>query len=440
MKHQQLFIHLSKRAMEASKVADLQFIMVNETLQLAHYRQAAFFNISSVDNQYKLAAASGLVNVSEDSPYAVWLNQFAKTFPQTGGSVIQHFNDAPAKHKDGWAEWLPDALLLIPLYFAHDDLQGLAMYAREQDWTEQEVEQLDELHFNYAYCLAALLKSKKTVFKSIIGFLSGRKLRLISLLLLACLFIPVRLSALGPAEVVALNGFSVASPQDGVIGAFKVKPNEFVKTGDVLFTLDDTTVSNRYIVAEKALAIAKSDALVAEQRAFDDEKSRGELASAMGRVREKEAELASIEAVMSRVEVKAERDGIAVFADANDWIGKPVQTGERVLFIANPQDAGLLMWLPVSDAINLELGAPMRIFLNTQPLQPISAKLIETSYQASLSPQNVMAYRIKGAFLEADNQPRIGLHGTARISGTWTTLGYYVFRRPISALRAWTGL
>ena len=213
----------------------------------------------------------------------------------------------------------------------------------------------------------------------------------------------MRLSALGPAEVVALNGFSVASPQDGVIGSFKVKPNEIVKTGDVLFTLDDTTVSNRYIVAEKALAIPKSDALVAEQRAFDDDKSRGDLASAMGRVREKEAELASIEAVMSRVEVKAERDGIAVFADANDWIGKPVQTGERVLFIDNPQDAGLLMWLPVSDAINLELGAPMRIFLNTQPLQPISAKLIETSYQASLSPQNVMAYRIKGAFLQADN-------------------------------------
>ena len=53
MKHQQLFIHLNKRAMEATKVADLQFIMVNETLQLAHYRQAAFFNISSVDNQYK---------------------------------------------------------------------------------------------------------------------------------------------------------------------------------------------------------------------------------------------------------------------------------------------------------------------------------------------------------------------------------------------------
>lgn len=426
--------------MQATKVADLQFIMVNETMQLAPYRQAAFFNISALNNPYKLAAASGLVSVSDDSPYAVWLNQFAKTFPQTGAGIVKHISDVPAKHQEGWAEWLPEYLLLIPLHSAQHGLLGLVMYAREQNWTEQEVAQLDALHFNYAYCLAALFNSKKTIFHAISHFLSGRKLRLMALLLLACLCIPVRLSALGPAEVVALNGFSVASPQDGVIGGFKVKPNTMVKTGDVLFTLDDTTVSNRYTVAEKALAIAKTDALVAEQRAFDVDKNRGELASAMGRVREKEAELAAIEAVKSRVEIKAERDGIAVFADENDWIGKPVQTGERVLFIANPQEVGLQMWLPVSDAINLELGAPMRLFLNTQPLQPISAKLIETSYQASLSPQNVMAYRIKGAFLEENNQPRIGLHGTARISGQWTTLGYYVFRRPISALRAWTGL
>lgn len=438
MQHEQLLNYLTKRAMQATKVADLQFIIVNETLQLALYRQAALFNVSAT-NKYRLVAASGLVSVAEDSPYAVWLSQFARTFPQTDSSEIRSFNEAPAEFKDGWAEWLPESLLLIPLHSADGGLLGLAMYAREHAWTAQEVASMHDLHFNYAYCLAALLKSKKNIFKAIADSLSGKRLRLIALLAALSLCIPVRLSALGAAEIIALNGFSVASPQEGVVSSVKVRPNAMVKAGDVLFTLDDTTVSNRYSVAEKALAIAKADALVAEQRAFDDAKSKGDLASAVGRVREKQAELAAIQAVMSRVEVKAERDGIAVFADENDWIGKPVQTGERVMFIANPKDAGLLMWLPVNDAINLELGAPMRIFLNTQPLQPISAKLIETSYQASLSPQNVMAYRIKGAFLDGSSQPRIGLYGTARISGKWTTLGYYVFRRPISALRAWTG-
>jgi hypothetical protein len=35
---------------------------------------------------------------------------------------------------------------------------------------------------------------------------------------------------------------------------------------------------------------------------------------------------------------------------------------------------------------------------------------------------------------------RIGLRGTARVSGEWTCLGYYLLRRPIAAVREWTGL
>jgi hypothetical protein len=98
------------------------------------------------------------------------------------------------------------------------------------------------------------------------------------------------------------------------------------------------------------------------------------------------------------------------------------------------------MWLPVKDALNIEAGAPMKLFLHTDPLHPISAKLQQTSYQASMSPENVSSYRLKGAFDETKQVPRIGLRGTARISGEWSVLGYYLFRRPISAAREWLGV
>jgi hypothetical protein len=97
------------------------------------------------------------------------------------------------------------------------------------------------------------------------------------------------------------------------------------------------------------------------------------------------------------------------------------------------------MWLPVKDALNIEAGAPMKMFLHTDPLHPINAKLKQTSYQASMSPENISSYRLKGAFDEAKQLPRIGLRGTARISGEWSVLGYYLFRRPISAAREWLG-
>jgi hypothetical protein len=435
---EQAFIQLNMRAMSAAKPADLQFIITNETIQLTHYRQAAFFE-SSNSQKPILSTASGLVSVAENSPYSVWLNRFAKTFPNAAGCHRLDFADAKADIQEGWQEWLPEHLLVIPLVHANK-LYGHAMYAREMAWTDNEINQLGFLHVSYAYCMAALQKTNFSFVRAIGKLFNLKTLVISSLIFLGLMFIPVRLSTLAPAEVIALNAFSVAAPQDGVIHAFTVQPNSKVKKGDVLFTLDDTSITNRFEVANKALATAKSDALVAEQRAFDDIRGKAELAGAAGRVREKEAELASIQALMARVEIRAERDGIAIFTDANDWIGRPVQTGERVMQIANPADAGLLMWLPVKDALNIEAGAPMKMFLHTDPLHPINAKLQQTSYQASMSPENVSSYRLKGAFDETKQLPRIGLRGTARISGEWSVLGYYLFRRPISAAREWLGV
>ena len=431
------FIHLAARAMSAAKPADLQFIIVNETIQLAQYRQAAFFE-NTLNKKPILSTASGLVSVAENSPYSVWLNRFAKTFANEPGCHRMDFANVKPEFADGWQEWLPAHLLLIPLL--HDNrLYGHVLYAREQAWTDTEIAQFDFLHNTYSYCLAALHKRNHSIARSLLIWLNLKTLAFTALILAALMLVPVRLSTLAPAEVISLNAFTVAAPQDGVIHRFAVQPNSLVKAGDLLFILDDTSIMNRFEVASKALATTRADALVAEQRAFDDIKGKAELAGAIGRMREKEAELASIKALMARVEIKAERDGIAVFCDANDWIGRPVQTGERIMQIADPQDAGLLMWLPVKDALSIETGAPMKLFLHTDPLHPIPAKLQQTSYAASMSPENVSSYRLKGAFDHSEKPPRIGLRGTARISGEWSVLGYYLFRRPISATREWLG-
>lgn len=433
---EQAFIHLLLRAMSAEKPADLQFIIANETIQLAHYRQAAFFD--SINGKPILSTASGLVSVAENSPYSVWLNHFAKTFSTNAGAQRIHFADVTSEHAESWQEWLPEHLLVIPLIH-NEKLYGHALYAREEAWTDNEINYFAFAHNAYSYCMAALKKTRFSFTGMLAKLFTLKTFVFSSLAFAALMFVPVRLSTLAPVEVIALNAFSVATPQDGVIHEFKVQPNSNIKTGDVLFTLDDTSITNRFEITAKELATAKADVLVAEQRAFDDIKGKADLAGALGRMREKEAALASIKALMARVEIKAERDGIAIFSDANDWIGRPVQTGERVMQIANPADAGLLMWLPVKDALNIEAGAPMRLFLHIDPLHPISAKLQQTSYSASMSPENVSSYRLKGAFEKTSNLPRIGLRGTARISGEWSVLGYYLFRRPISAAREWLG-
>ena len=432
-------LHLEQRAFEADSPSALGFTVVNEALALVPYRQAAFFT-RTLSGKLKLTTASGLVSVAEDSPYAIWLGKFVQSFESAKGCRRFDFSDAPAEFVDGWEEWLPEHLLLASLFDPSGADLGLVLYARETPWTDREMESLARVHQAYGYCLGALNRVPRRFGSSVRSVFRGRRAKWLAFAVVAALFIPVRLSALAPAEVIALSAMAVASPQDGVVSAFFVQPNAPVKTGDKLFSLDDSALASKREVARRSVSVARADLLVAQQRAFDDLKSKGELASATGRVDEKEAELSLVESSLNRVIVQAERDGVAVYGDPNDWLGKPVQTGERVMQLADPRDAGVLVWLPVGDALNLEPGAPIRLFLHTKPLDPLPAILLQTSYQAVLSPEGVSAYRLRGQFDAGADSARIGLRGTARVSGDWAILGYYLFRRPIAALREWTGL
>ena len=430
-------LRLEAAALGARTLAELRFSIVNETHALAPYRQAAVFELRG--DQFSLCAASGLVSVAEDSPFSVWLTRFARQWPRDGVLHLLDYDGASPAQITGWEEWLPAHLLLAPLSGSEPGCMGVVLYAREEPWLTADVALVERLHRSYGYCYAVLSGGERDRWTDVKGWAASRRRWLLAAAI-GSLFIPVRLSVLAPAEVVALDAVTVSSPQDGVVGAFAVTPNAMVQAGDLLFSLDDTALINRRKVAQKGLDIAQADAHVAQQRAFDEIKSKGDLAAIVGRVREKEAELAAVESQAQRVEVRADRDGVAIFSDVNDWLGRPVQTGERVMQLAQPSDAGILVWLSVSDAINLDMGAPVRLFLHTEPLDPRAAHLIEASYQASLSPDGAASYRLRARFEAGTTLPRLGLRGTARISGQWVMLGYYLFRRPFATLREWTGL
>jgi multidrug resistance efflux pump len=213
-----------------------------------------------------------------------------------------------------------------------------------------------------------------------------------------------------------------------------------VRKGDKLFSLDETTLRNRLQVGLKGIGVADAELNAASQRAFDSNPARNDIAQLTGRSEERRAELASIEAQLARIEVLAPRDGVAVFGDTNDWIGKPVSTGERILLIADPSQPAMLINLPVADAIALDVGANVKLYLTTHPLSALDGKIIETSYQSVTTPDGIAAYRLRASLTGQPEEARLGLHGTAKVYGNWVVLGYYLLRRPLAAAREWSGL
>lgn len=435
------------RARAAGSVAELVFSVANDAYAILGFRQALVFEGDGP--AAVLTAVSGLARPSEDSPYLVWLR---RTWPWLQARVAvapgwlampfettDTLGDVSHEVIDGWREWWPAGVFAIPLDRRSGERLGWVIFLLDQPPAEMQVRVLAQLAQSWSYCWEMLAGKPKPPLKRHWQNLSKTKRYLLALAVLALLFIPVRQTALAPAEVIALEAEAMAAPLDGVVKTIHVRPNQPVKAGQPLFSLDDTTLRNRLEVTQKSVAVADAELQAATQKAFDSYQSKGDLSLLGGRANEKRAELAAVRAQLTRIDVLAPQDGVAVFGDPDDWLGRPVTTGERIMLLANPSKPGVLVHLPVADAITLEPGAHIKLFLTVLPLSPMAATVSETSYQAVLSPDSVASYRLRAVFDGPQEQARIGLRGTAKIYGDRVPLGYYLLRRPLATLRERSG-
>lgn len=430
-----------QRCMQARDAAELSFIIANDTWQIVPYRQACVFLLDPLGS-LALTAVSGLGSLAEDSPHTLWVKRVCHAAAGEFSEGVAQRLTADMLSADlaaDWAEWWPPHSVFLPLHDSEGKRQGAVLLTREEPWDDATLSVLNLLGGNWAY-FARSFDSRRFSFARFWQKLQAtRHKKAIGIAVAVLLLFPVRISALAPAEIIALQAVAIASPMDGVIKEFATPPNTPVKAGTVLFRLDDTTLRNRREVAQKTLEVSRADALAAQQKAFDNQQSKAELSVLSGRVKEKEAELAYLDEALARVEVKSELDGVFIYTDANDWVGKPVVTGERIGQLAQSGELGVLAWLSVGDAINLEAGADMRVYLQVSPLSALSATLLQASYQAAPSPDGIVSYRVRGK-LDAGESARVGLRGVAKIYGGWRPLGYWMLRRPLGALRQWLGL
>jgi hypothetical protein len=140
--------------------------------------------------------------------------------------------------------------------------------------------------------------------------------------------------------------------------------------------------------------------------------------------------------------IAAQTEGLAIYSDKRELTGRPVAVGERILEIANPKSIEARIELPVADAIALQPGARVKVFLDSDPLQPWPAAIKRSDYKARIGENDIVSFRIV-ATLDVDESrplPRLGVRGTAQLTGDNVALGFFLFRRPITAFRQWTGL
>jgi multidrug resistance efflux pump len=252
-------------------------------------------------------------------------------------------------------------------------------------------------------------------------------------------FVPVPLTALAPCEIVPLDPETVTAPIEGIIQTIPVERNQKIETGQGLIAFVDTTIRGRLEVAERAVEVAAAKERRLQQAAFDDRNARRDLSIAAAELRLAIAERDAALDQLSRTRVMAGRSGLAVFASRKDWEGRPVSMGERVMQIASPDHVQVRIDMPVKDAPVVRDQARVRVYLDSDPLNPLDARLERATYHATPIAGGGLAF-VLYAHLGESVPPRIGYRGTAQVFGDDVPLIYYVMRRPLTALRQMVGL
>jgi multidrug resistance efflux pump len=412
------------------KRSALAYHAVNETRGLVAFDQAFLFR-SNRNNKLVMDLASSISRIEAQSSLVRSITKSVQTIADNKKPALitlalaKSQDDYPLKH-GFWSPFLD----------AKGKCFGGLLFARQLEFTESDGMIASRLGQTYAHAFRALTPPSLLRLISIPSWL----MVLAPLLLLGLFFIPVPMTSLAPFEVIAKNPFIITAPIDGAISEVIAEPNSMVKKGDVVFKFDATVLRANAEIAQQKAMVAQSKLDTAKNGAFNDLDMKRSLAELQSEVQLAEAERDYASELFARTTVRATADGLLIYSNRNDLVGKPVRVGEKIMELASPEYIEYRADLNVHDSISLQSGAKVKLFLDADPLHPRSGSITETSYHATEKAGGILAYTLRVA-PEGNAPPvRIGLRGTAQLSGAQVSLGFYLLRRPIAALRQYFGM
>jgi hypothetical protein len=254
------------------------------------------------------------------------------------------------------------------------------------------------------------------------------------------LLFPVRLSVLVPGELVPANPAVIRVPIEGVVDQFFVSPNDRVTQGQPLFKLDLASLLSKAQVAEQEIKIAQQEYRQGALQSLTDSKSRGQLAAQEGKAAERKIEADYLKDLLNRATIESPRDGIVIFDDPSEWVGKPVVAGEKVMVVATEGQVEVEAWIPVGDMLEVPDRASASLYLNASPFNAVSANIRYVGHEPMLRPDGTYAYRVRASLPKGKKGPRVGLKGTAKVNGQFVPFSYWVLRKPLAITRQFLGI
>ena len=438
--------------------AIIDFI-VNDTYKIIQYQIAVVVERSpNNSSQLNVLAVSGTIDTKDQQiskSFKNWLNKTSKnlvnlayqentvnTGKKPATVVIIHPPDLTT-YKEEWAENLGQEIIVAKLYANQKNQHEIFLILfNDTVYPEADVINLNLIIKAYNQSLTLSLKDDPEHKNKSSSDLKTKILAGVAIIVVLSLIIPITPTVMAPAQILSEKTWLINSPVTGVVKKVEIEPNTTAQKNQLLLSFDKLDLNNTLKLKEQEQKSLEAELNQAQALGFEDKEQRGKTFRLQQDILAKKQEIYYASQQLELSDVTAPEQGVVLFKSKDDLLGKPVRTGETLMKIADKNLQQLEIWLSINDNINLRKGMTLYYYSNKSPFTAIKAELDYYSYEAYVTPQKKIAYRLVAKFKDPryfkNNQLIIGDQGQAKLYALQkTSLARYMLQKPLAKLRQW---
>jgi hypothetical protein len=432
-------LQLENDCRDSENSTQLNFTIVNNTSTVVQYEKAILLS-QKKKNKYKIQTVSNISQIDKKSQYSQLIesltNHIQKNQNPQSLFLINPQEDLSKEQYQELQDYEISNIAYIPIKREkyNNKVNSVLLLFRKENFSDDEKLILEHLSNTFSYFMLSEKNLEKNAFISFLNSLGYMKYLII--LIIALMFIPVKMNVLAPLTIKPKDEHIVTAPIDGIIKEIYVSPNQFVNINDKLIKFDTTDSKNKYFIAQKSLELSKTTLHATKQDSFYNNDSKNRIIQLQAEVKLKESQATFEKSILEKSTIYAKKSGEIIIDNPLQLIGKNISVGQKLFSIANSENIEIEIMLQVSDAIFIKKGYEAKIFLDNNPIKSYNARIENISYKPQIDETNTLAYKITANFDDTlDEIPNIGLKGTAKIYSQEVTLFFYLFRKPITKTR-----
>lgn len=424
-------VNIQRKIHEAKNVTELSFIIVNETQKLIPYDLAILFK--NDDGKYKILNISGQSEFSKTSNFAHKIEKIA--------CMIEH----PDQQQVITNESLTSEVSTFEEYCASNKPSILWQPIVDEDkkvlyglWIESwENKKYNKGQLNI---LSTVCQSYATVSKRFHRhFFSRRNLRygiaIASLLtLFALCFLPISLRVVAPCELVPLDPYIITTPLSGRLDHIITNHGQEVNKGDLLFSYNKEIPIHQLRMKQKEYEVAAAKLAKAENTSHTEPESLQSLQSLILQAEKSNIDVEMLQYQIQLMDVTSPISGKVEIEKPEQWRGKNVDVGEKVMTVYNDKNTFIKIQIPYDDRIDFDWDRPIKVFLNPTPEKSYPARLTYISSFTIVTEKQTIVFLAEAEWIEKNNL-KVGLKGSAILYGDKVPLIYWLLRKPLNTFR-----